>query len=115
MNCLQVILNKFHKLERRAHPSHAIDLSNINDDQVASTIDNSNVVAILGVWGLPGSGKSTLCQFLCDSMYHDFQGNVVTLELPTELPSSSTKNFEVEISTPNRHSVLTKDLTHVFI
>lgn len=69
----QIIINQFEELESIHHPSK---------------------VCVLGLYGLPGSGKSTLSKCLRDHFYDLFAGKVLHLEVstdptPTELVNKS--------------------------
>jgi GTPase SAR1 family protein len=47
----------------------------------ASTNGNAQGVQMLGLYGMGGVGKTTMCKALCNRFQHRFQGRVCHVEL----------------------------------
>lgn len=68
---------------------------------------------MLGMHGLPGSGKSTICRYLRDCMFSEFAGKVIYLKLPPNANDEevSIKSMELLTQLTNFNNKI--DLTEV--
>ncbi|KAI5058533.1 hypothetical protein GOP47_0026703 [Adiantum capillus-veneris] len=115
---LQIILDQFEEMESGKHePLGAPSTSSISPQ--------IGIASILGIYGLPGSGKSTLCRRLQDYFFPHYPGKCLYLELPSNptppdminqiglsfgLSTSSVAHIDQVMSLLKNHSLARKSI-----
>lgn len=71
-------------------------------------------ICVVGIYGVGGMGKTTLCKRLCNSLSHDYDGKAIHIELGSESSCELLKEVLKDLMNTNQDFLQGLDEGKVF-